>query len=58
MRYNVTFITDKVVLTTSVEATDEDQAHDQALATVSYELGLNLIPIRYQVEYEETEEYA
>ena len=52
-RYNVQFVTEKVVLTTTVEADDESEAHDQGLATVLYELGLNLIPIRYQLETEE-----
>lgn len=53
MRYNVQFVTDQVVLTTTVEADDAGEAHTQGLATVMYELGLNLIPIRYQIETEE-----
>jgi hypothetical protein len=55
MQYNVRFITDYVVLTTTVEADDEGEAHTQGLSTVQYELGLNLIPIPYQVECEELE---
>ena len=53
MRYNVQFITDRTVITTTVEAEDEGDAHNQGLETVSYDLGLNLIPIPYQIEYEE-----
>jgi hypothetical protein len=53
MQYNVKFITDYVVLTTTVEADDEGEAHNQGLSMVQYELGLNLLPIPYQIEYEE-----
>lgn len=53
MRYNVQFVTDRVVLTTTVEADDEGEAHTQGLETIRYDLDLNLIPIAYQIEYEE-----
>jgi hypothetical protein len=53
MRYNVQFITDRTIITTTVEADDEGEAHNQALETVRYDLDLNLIPIPYQIEYEE-----
>ena len=53
MRYNVKFITDRTVITTTVEADDEGEAHNQALETVGYDLDLNLVPVSYQIEYEE-----
>ena len=53
MRYNTTFITDRVLLLTTVEADDTSEAHTQGLETISYELGLDLRPIPYRVEYEE-----
>lgn len=56
MQYNVRFITDRTVITTTVEADDEGDAHNQGLATVMYDLELNLIPLPYQVEFEEVEE--
>lgn len=44
MRYNVTFITDRVTIATTVEADDRDEAHNQGIETINYELGLNLSP--------------
>ena len=55
MRYKVRFITDRIVITTTVEADDEGEAHNQALETVRYDLDLNLVPVSYQIEYEELE---
>lgn len=52
-RYNVSFITDRTVITTTVEADDEGEAHSQGLETVKYDTGLNLVPLPYQIEYEE-----
>lgn len=53
MEYNVSFVTDTAVITTSVRAEDEGDAHDFALDVIREDLGLNLIPIRYQIEIEE-----
>ena len=53
MLYNVSFITDRVTLTTTEEAYDTIDAHNKGLATILNELGLNLIPIRYNIQVEE-----
>jgi len=53
MIYNVRFITDRTVITTTVSADDEGEAHSQALSTVLYDLDLNLVSMPYQIEYEE-----
>lgn len=55
MLYNVTFITDRVILTTTEDAEDSTDAHNRGLATILQELGLNLIPMRYQLEVEQLE---
>ena len=55
MIYNVRFITDRTVITTTVKADDEGEAHSQALETVRYDLDLNLVPLPYRIEYEELE---
>jgi len=51
--FNVTFVTDRVSLITTVEAEDRGDAHTKALAEISEYLGLDLVPVRYQLEVEE-----
>ena len=58
MRYNTTFTTDSVSLITTVDAEDEGDALSAGLARVLYDLGLNLIPIRCQVDIEQVFEDA
>jgi hypothetical protein len=53
MLYNVAFITDRVTLSTTEEAEDSTDAHNRGLATILRELGLNLIPMRYNIHVEE-----
>jgi hypothetical protein len=50
--FNVSFITDRVIVSTTVEADDDTEAHDKALEEVRGYLGLDLIPVRYQIEVE------
>lgn len=56
MLYNTQFITNRVILGVTVEAQDRDDAHTRGLDTIQQELGLNLIPIRYQIEVEELDQ--
>tara|TARA_B110000503_G_scaffold105975_1_gene158206 strand:+ start:251 stop:427 length:177 start_codon:yes stop_codon:yes gene_type:complete len=58
MRYNTTFTTDSVSLITTVDAEDEGDALSAGLARVLDDLGLNLIPIRCQVDIEQVFEDA
>lgn len=53
MLYNTQFVTDRVTLGVTVEALDKDDAHTKGLDAIQTELGLNLIPMRYQLEVEE-----
>lgn len=53
MYYNVSFVTDSAVITTTVEARDYSEAHDNGLQVIREDLGLNLIEVRYQIEIEE-----
>ena len=50
--FNVSFITDRVIVSTTIEAGDDTEAHDKALEEVRDYLGLDLIPVRYQIEVE------
>jgi hypothetical protein len=51
--FNVSFITDRVIVSTTVEAGNDTDAHDKALEEVRYYLGLDLVPVRYQIEVEQ-----
>jgi hypothetical protein len=51
--FNVSFVTDRVIVSTTVEANDDTDAHDKALEEVRYYLGLDLVPVRYQIEVEQ-----
>lgn len=51
--FNVSFITDRVIVSTTVEADSDTEAHDKALEEVRSYLGLDLVPVRYQVEIEQ-----
>ena len=51
--FNVSFVTDRVIVSTTVEANDDTDAHNKALEGVRYYLGLDLVPVRYQIEVEQ-----
>jgi hypothetical protein len=51
--FNVSFVTDRVIVSTTVEANDDTDAHNKALEEVRYYLGLDLVPVRYQIEVEQ-----
>lgn len=55
MLYNTSFVLDRVILTTTVDAEDESSAHDLGVEAIADELGINLISerVRYQIEVEE-----
>jgi hypothetical protein len=50
--FNVSFITDRVIVSSTVEAENKTDAHDKALEEVRDYLGLDLVPVRYQIEVE------
>lgn len=54
MLFNASYITDRVVLITTVDAEDESDAHNLGVETIAEELGINLISdrVRYQIEIE------
>jgi hypothetical protein len=51
--FNVTFVLETFTINTTVEAQDRNHAHSLGLELIATETGLNLIPIRYQIEIEE-----
>jgi hypothetical protein len=51
--FNVSFVTDRVIVSTTVEANDDTDAHNKALEEVRDYLGLDLVPVRYQIEVEQ-----